>query len=508
MWPPDFGPPHVQLTLPGFGSIFDDVQDHLGPLASGGGSVHGMCQAPRTSLALSSLDLLSCKTSRSNTDRREGSIPTTTHVKPKERFICSSQPTPPVSYMLTPPPSSLSSSSSFFVTSSIDKNSHQQQLQEEFRTIKPEPTEDLFHINTQPKDLFHVGLQGPAGDQRDQSCLWTDCSTACSSQEELVRHIEKAHIDQRKGEAFACFWADCVRRRKPFNARYKLLIHMRVHSGEKPNKCMFEGCTKAFSRLENLKIHLRSHTGEKPYICQHLGCFKAFSNSSDRAKHQRTHLDTKPYTCQIPGCTKRYTDPSSLRKHVKSHSAKGVQKQESKIHVHPMAGSDLLRGSSALTVIDNFAGAYANGSSLDQEQPSAQSCLHNVEGGFHAAGPLTNTACIKTGSTLFMTSADPLKSGDDPRLPGLRHHHHHNQAFQCGLFGERKASQPIGDGGFDPAAYFPQASTAPPAVFDLLHDLHNPCSYATPPGLDDNFLFQTGGVDRCLNLIDAIYLDS
>uniref|UniRef100_A0A671R013 GLIS family zinc finger 1b n=1 Tax=Sinocyclocheilus anshuiensis TaxID=1608454 RepID=A0A671R013_9TELE len=155
-----------------------------------------------------------------------------------------------------------------------------------------------------------------------QVCRWIDCSVAYEQQEELVRHIEKVHIDQHKGEDFTCFWAGCVRRYKPFNARYKLLIHMRVHSGEKPNKCMFEGCNKAFSRLENLKIHLRSHTGEKPYMCQHPGCQKAFSNSSDRAKHQRTHLDTKPYACQIPGCTKRYTDPSSLRKHVKIHSAK------------------------------------------------------------------------------------------------------------------------------------------------------------------------------------------
>ncbi|XP_076860484.1 zinc finger protein GLIS1 isoform X2 [Brachyhypopomus gauderio] len=176
-----------------------------------------------------------------------------------------------------------------------------------------------------------AGHQNPGQDDAGgifpdkQICRWIDCSAAYEQQEELVRHIEKVHIDQRKGEDFTCFWAGCVRRYKPFNARYKLLIHMRVHSGEKPNKCMFEGCSKAFSRLENLKIHLRSHTGEKPYLCQHPGCQKAFSNSSDRAKHQRTHLDTKPYACQIPGCTKRYTDPSSLRKHVKIHSAKEQQ---------------------------------------------------------------------------------------------------------------------------------------------------------------------------------------
>ncbi|XP_051542002.1 zinc finger protein GLIS3 isoform X2 [Myxocyprinus asiaticus] len=156
-------------------------------------------------------------------------------------------------------------------------------------------------------------------------CRWLDCATVYGQRDELVKHIEKIHIDQHKGEDFTCFWAGCPRKHKPFNARYKLLIHMRVHSGEKPNKCSFEGCLKAFSRLENLKIHLRSHTGEKPYVCQHPNCQKAFSNSSDRAKHQRTHVDTKPYACQIQGCTKRYTDPSSLRKHVKSHSFKEQQ---------------------------------------------------------------------------------------------------------------------------------------------------------------------------------------
>ncbi|RWS25036.1 zinc finger protein GLIS3-like protein [Leptotrombidium deliense] len=169
-------------------------------------------------------------------------------------------------------------------------------------------------------------------------CLWKDCYIFFNTQQELVQHIEKIHVDQRKynpsstgNDEFVCFWQDCVRGQRPFNARYKLLTHMRVHSGEKPNKCTFDGCTKAFSRLENLKIHIRSHTGEKPYRCVFDGCNKAFSNSSDRAKHQRTHFDSKPYACQSPGCGKKYTDPSSLRKHMKNHTLLSSKNNQKKV---------------------------------------------------------------------------------------------------------------------------------------------------------------------------------
>nr|XP_006124148.1 transcriptional activator GLI3 isoform X2 [Pelodiscus sinensis] len=254
--------------------------------------------------------------------------------------------------------------------------------------IKPDedlPSPGAGNMQEQPEGMTLVKEEGDKDESKQEpevvyetNCHWEGCSREFDTQEQLVHHINNDHIHGEKKE-FVCRWLDCSREQKPFKAQYMLVVHMRRHTGEKPHKCTFEGCTKAYSRLENLKTHLRSHTGEKPYVCEHEGCNKAFSNASDRAKHQnRTHSNEKPYVCKIPGCTKRYTDPSSLRKHVKTvhgPEAHVTKKQRGDIHPRPPPPRDPGSHSQSRSPGQQTQGAIGEQKDLSSTTSKREECL-------------------------------------------------------------------------------------------------------------------------------------
>ncbi|XP_059616089.1 zinc finger protein GLIS2 homolog [Phlebotomus argentipes] len=181
-----------------------------------------------------------------------------------------------------------------------------------------------------------------SSDSEDETvCKWEQCNKTFRNLESLASHVNQMHAHSGPGGLYYCKWEGCPRSEggqwRGFNARYKMLVHVRTHTKEKPHQC--PECDKSFSRAENLKIHTRSHSGEKPYVCPVEGCNKAYSNSSDRFKHTRTHETDKPYMCKVPGCQKRYTDPSSLRKHVKTF--KHTPETEIKVNVKIAASENL-----------------------------------------------------------------------------------------------------------------------------------------------------------------------
>lgn len=174
------------------------------------------------------------------------------------------------------------------------------------------------------------GYQYPIRPPTNQifTCEWVDpqlyskckpCGKQFTIMNDIVRHLNDEHVSQNDSNLHVCHWKDCQRNGQPFKAKYKLVNHLRVHTGEKPFQCPVTFCGKLFARSENLKIHKRTHTGEKPFVCEYPGCDRRFANSSDRKKHSHVHTSDKPYNCKMQGCSKSYTHPSSLRKHMKLH---------------------------------------------------------------------------------------------------------------------------------------------------------------------------------------------
>ncbi|KHJ41258.1 zinc finger, C2H2 type [Trichuris suis] len=99
-------------------------------------------------------------------------------------------------------------------------------------------------------------------------CMWTEgaangscCERIFTTMFDIVSHLTVEHVGTQDSSYHACFWKNCPRGGKPFKAKYKLVNHIRVHTGEKPFACPFPSCGKVFARSENLKIHKRTHTG-------------------------------------------------------------------------------------------------------------------------------------------------------------------------------------------------------------------------------------------------------
>ena len=126
------------------------------------------------------------------------------------------------------------------------------------------------------------------------------CDSSFTSSMKKSRHEFKAHDHN------AQICSQCGH--KSLGMR-NLKRHLTTHGGR---EISCDQCGKTFKSQENLKLHQRKmhqSDSEKPHKCSYSDCTRAFVSLSSLESHTNSHLGIRPYQCDF--CPTRFQNPSN-----------------------------------------------------------------------------------------------------------------------------------------------------------------------------------------------------
>ncbi|EFN85879.1 Zinc finger protein jing-like protein [Harpegnathos saltator] len=92
------------------------------------------------------------------------------------------------------------------------------------------------------------------------NCRWDKCEVSFESVSGLLEHLQSAHINTQTGvDNFVCQWQGCKVQGRTSCSRRWLERHVLSHGGNKPFRCIVDGCGCRFSSQTALERHVNGH---------------------------------------------------------------------------------------------------------------------------------------------------------------------------------------------------------------------------------------------------------